>query len=133
MTDSSRCAQVDDGHDQCTKPVTYERPLCYQHWKEFDSYVIFECEKCHRFSSDVGDFSYVLGYADAVDWCYECFDRRRRGFPEADAHNHGPVEHQVRYLYVLKLDGGVFYVGQTNSLELRLEEHRDGLTQIHSR
>ena len=29
----------------------------------------------------------------------------------------------------MELNGGDFYVGQTNSLELRLEEHRDGLTK----
>ena len=129
MTDSSRCTCFENGHTQCPKPVTYEKPLCYEHWKQFDSYLLFECAKCHRFSSDVNDYSDVRGYPDTVDWCNECFDRRRRGFPEAEVHNHGPVEHQTRYLYVLKLDGGKFYVGQTNALEFRLEEHRDGLTK----
>ena len=48
---------------------------------------------------------------------------------EIPAYNHGPVEYKIRYLYILKLDGGKYYVGQTNDLELRLQEHRDGLTR----
>ena len=40
-----------------------------------------------------------------------------------------PVKREVRHLYILKLDGGKFYVGQTTELELRMAEHRDGQTQ----
>ena len=39
------------------------------------------------------------------------------------------------HLYVLELDGGKFYVGKTDNLERRLQEHRDGLgaewTKLH--
>jgi predicted GIY-YIG superfamily endonuclease len=125
----SHCAHVDDNHIQCPKPVTYEKPLCYGHWREFDGYRTSECRKCHRFTSHVADYSYLEGFAHAVDWCYECLDRERRGFEDAVVHNHGPVTRQAHFLYILKLDGGKFYVGQTNSLELRLQEHRDGLTK----
>ena len=124
----SHCAHADD-HIQCPKQVTYERPLCYEHWKEFDSYQTSECLKCHRFTSDVGDYSYLKGFDHAVDWCYECLDRERRGFEDAVVHNHASVKRQIRYLYILKLDGGIFYTGQTNALELRLQEHRDGQTK----
>ena len=37
----------------CDKPVTYEKPLCYPHWLEFDSFEIEECKKCHYFSDDL--------------------------------------------------------------------------------
>ena len=29
-------------------------------------------------------------------------------------------------MYILKLSDGTFYVGQTNDLSIRLQEHRDG-------
>jgi predicted GIY-YIG superfamily endonuclease len=38
------------------------------------------------------------------------------------------VEHHLRYLYILKLNDGSYYVGQTNDLEHRLKEHQDDLT-----
>ena len=32
-------------------------------------------------------------------------------------------------VHSLKLDGGKYYVGQTNDIELRVKEHQDGLTK----
>ncbi len=112
-----RCAT-----DYCevTRGITYEKPLCYTHWKDFDRYFISECDRCHWFTEDVGCGS-------DEDLCYECFDRERRGLPLSPVYPHGPVQRRIRYLYVLKLNGGSFYVGQTNSLEMRLQEHSDGV------
>jgi len=39
------------------------------------------------------------------------------------------LEHNVRYVYILKIADGSFYVGQTNSLRDRLEEHRQDATK----
>ena len=112
-----RCAT-----DYCevTRGITFDKPLCYRHWTDFDRYFISECDRCHWFSEE-GDWGSDEGL------CYECDDRERRGFPPSPVYAHGPVERRVRYLYVLKLDGGSFYVGQTNSLEMRLQEHSDGV------
>ena len=97
-----------------TESVTYYKPLCRPHWREFDRYELFECERCGRFDE-------VIGAVTDESICFDC----ARGDTVA-VHHHGPVEYRVRYLYILKLDGGRFYVGQTNDLELRLQEHRDG-------
>jgi predicted GIY-YIG superfamily endonuclease len=35
------------------------------------------------------------------------------------------LERQVRYVYVLKNDDGSYYVGQTNDLPVRFQQHRD--------
>ena len=59
-----------------------------------------------------------------VPYCFDCAQDI-----DVPVHIHAPIEYQTRYLYILKLDGGQFYVGQTNDLELRLAEHRDGLTK----
>ena len=58
----------------------------------------------------------------------ECEGREKQKASPVPVYAHGPVERRVRYLYVLKMDGGKFYVGQTNSLELRLQEHQEGNT-----
>ncbi|HLF03662.1 MAG TPA: GIY-YIG nuclease family protein [Dehalococcoidia bacterium] len=117
MTAQITCAKID-----CVAPASYDKPLCYKHWQEFDRYQISECENCHRFDEMVG----VLG--GDQDLCWDCAGSRRGQGKEIPTHNHAPVEHQTRYLYILKLDGGTFYVGQTNDLEMRLKEHQDGST-----
>jgi predicted GIY-YIG superfamily endonuclease len=40
--------------------------------------------------------------------------------------SHAQVVRRVRYVYLLKLSDGRFYVGQTSDLTIRLQEHRDG-------
>ena len=100
-----------------TKGITYNKPLCYPHWLEFDAMLIFECEKCHRFDELVGEFS-------DEDWCVDCF--RGENVPVAA---HGPVLLQDLWLYIVKLDRGELYVGQTNDLEVRVQEHKDGRTR----
>ena len=41
----------------------------------------------------------------------------------------GDAEARSFHVYILKLDGGEFYAGQTRELRERLSEHRDGRTQ----
>lgn len=117
-----RCAS-----DGCTRTngITFEKPLCYPCWLSFDRFEIHECDKCHWFSEvvfDAAEYNHPL--SDKYETlCYDCAYGR-----EVPVYTHGPVEHQTRYLYILKLLGGKYYVGQTNDIELRLQEHRDGLT-----
>ena len=40
---------------------------------------------------------------------------------------HADIKRPVRYIYILKLSDGKFYVGQTIDLSIRLQEHKDGL------
>ena len=58
------------------------------------------------------------------DLCFDCAQNK-----DVAVHPHAPVEYRTRFLYILKLDGGRYYAGQTNDLELRLQEHRDGGTK----
>ena len=117
--ESHMTAELDCARIGCTKPVSYDRPLCYPHWTKFDSLFLYECAKCHRFD----DVLHEVDHSDD-DHCFDC----ARG-DEVPVHIHAPVEHIERYLYVLKLDGGRYYIGQTNDLELRVKEHQDGLTK----
>ena len=113
MTTQRQCARINCTE---TRNITYDKPLCYPHWKEFDSLRLFECERCHRFDELVGEFS-------EDDLCWNCV----RG-EEVPEYAHGPVEYFNYYLYILKLDNGQYYVGQCNDLEMRFKEHQDGLT-----
>ena len=119
-----RCA--DEGCRR-TNGITFDKPLCYPCWLNFDRFVIRECDKCHWFyhvegTYDTAEHDHPL--RDKYETlCYDCAHGR-----DVPVYTHGPVEHEIRYLYILKLDAGKYYVGQTNDLELRLQEHRDGLT-----
>ena len=99
MSSEMACAKIG-----CDKPVTYDRLLCYTHWQQYDRYEIFECERCHRLDE------VLVGPEDEL-----CFDCMRLG--EVPVHVHAQLTYQEHYLYILKLDGGDFYVGRTNDLE----------------
>ena len=53
--------------------------------------------------------------------CAEC--RQEVKAPDPDQ---GAAERQCRYLYVLTLDGGDYYLGQTDDLERQIAEHNYG-------
>ena len=113
MSETFTCVKVG-----CDSVATYDRPLCYPHWQEFDRFEIFECEECHRFDGQ----NWVEENTAEVCWDYGTGK-------DVAPRPHGPIEYRTRYLYILKLDGGQFYIGQTNDLELRLREHQDSATK----
>jgi len=55
----------------CLKPASYDRPLCYPHWREFDRFEIFECERCHRVDAMVGVLS------EDRDLCPDCIQGKQ--------------------------------------------------------
>ena len=112
MAKKMTCAKI-----ECDKPASYDYPLCYPHWRSYDRFEILECERCHRVDEMVGELS-------EEDLCPDCI--ADKGVP---VHVHAPLGHHVYFLYILKLDGGKFYVGMTTDLESRLQEHKDGLTR----
>jgi len=111
------CAAI--GCDKNQKRITYDSPLCYAHWPEFDAFEIEECGRCHFFS-----------FIPEGDQCFDCYRYRHNGKDVRDIviHNHAPIEVELRSLYILQLDGGDFYIGQTYDLEARLVEHQQGRT-----
>ena len=62
--------------------------------------------------------------------CYNCHqpsDIREEDAPSAEIEdNHSTTEF---FVYVLTLDGGTYYVGNTNDLHARLQEHRTNMSQ----
>lgn len=113
MVEATRCAKIG-----CSKKGSYDYPLCYPHWKDFDRFAIFECEQCHRLDEMVGELN------GDRELCPDCVNGK-----EVPVHVHARLGHHVHFLYILKQDIGEFYVGMTTDLEVRLQEHKEGMTR----
>jgi len=109
--------------------------LCTEHHEARKEGLIDQCPVCGRFK----DAQYKL--------CFDCFHKRpvKKWIPPTDfsqpkvqptpivmehskAWENGDKEVNRFYTYILKLDGGKFYVGHTRELRERLSEHADGTT-----
>ncbi|MFC2020919.1 GIY-YIG nuclease family protein [Chloroflexota bacterium] len=125
----------------CNKSATYEKPLCYEHWLEWEAWELDECNRCHYFYEngnfvlyDMPDDGIIKEYPSMCDDCLQVtlLDDGRDGpwsgsKPERKpVIAHADIERPIRYVYILKLSDGTFYVGQTNNLGIRLQEHKDG-------
>lgn len=116
---------------ECNAPIPPNHFLCRIHFKGFQENLIDECTGCNR----AKDRQYNL--------CLDCYNSRplqnRRGAARSaqGARRWYKKEHSPEwerrdaaanefFVYILKLDNGRFYVGQTRELRERLLEHRDG-------
>jgi predicted GIY-YIG superfamily endonuclease len=114
----------------CKKHIRPHYFLCFEHHQDLEDGLIDQCPKCGRFK----DAQYNL--------CSPCYYGRPipHKLPPVDLpqQNKQPkIEHSKAwekadkgrthwFVYILKLDGGEFYVGQTGELRERLMEHKDG-------
>ena len=99
---------------ECDKPIEPEYELCYRHNRQRNRGSIDECPSCDRFKRERYDVCIVCN-EDAISSHPNSFEDD----PEAP----------LFFVYILKLDGGKFYAGQTRDLRERLSEHRDGRTR----
>ena len=116
----------------CKKDIPSNHFLCTEHYEDYSSQLIDQCPKCGRFK--------IIDYK----LCSDCrFGRPVKtvsspiGIPVKK--DHISIEHSKTwekadkestkfFVYILKLDNGKFYIGQSNDLRSRLREHRDGET-----
>jgi predicted GIY-YIG superfamily endonuclease len=113
----------------CEKAATYDKPLCYPHWLEWDAGGLEECASCHGFDFVVA-FDTTEHPDDMDPMCDDCFGSVRGApGPPRRPIAHAGLARAERYIYILKLEGGSFYVGQTTNLPIRMQEHADGTTQ----
>lgn len=125
----------------CNKSATYDKPLCYEHWLQWEAWELDECNRCHYFyeggdfiSQDVSDTDVFEEYPLMCDDCLDVTlaeDGKDRIWKTKEPERkpiiaHADIERPIRYVYILKLSDGTFYVGQTNDLIIRLQEHKDG-------
>ena len=123
----------------CDKNATYDKPLCYEHWLEWEAWELEECNRCHWFYE--GDEFVVYNMTDHIEeyplMCDDCLvvtligNGKGNPWPGKEPEKrpvatHATIERPRRYIYILKLSDATFYVGQTNDLAIRIREHKDG-------
>lgn len=148
------------------KTATFDKPLCYEHWRLWESWALEECTRCRWFygaediiANEWTDWPHraatLLGDPEAF-LCLNCtlrtlkeagkLEELLQGQPTLliDTANQRltsnvpmpPLRKELKrepnYVYILKTNDGSFYVGQTSSLALRYQEHRDG-KQVQTR
>lgn len=121
----------------CSVPIRADHIFCYDHYEDLQDGLIDECPDCNR----AKDVEYNV--------CRDCYNSSRtqqsRSRPSSSATprsqnrwykpeyspawEKGDATANDFYVYILKLDGGKFYAGQTRELRERLSEHRDGGVQ----
>lgn len=135
MATPMTCAAID-----CEKSASFDKPLCYIHWRAWDSWELEECIRCHWFVQPldfVGSFRPPELTLEYPDFCAQCTYLTlvqvgkvpvNPSHPPEDRSilSHASMRRDVRYVYILKLSDGTFYIGQTNDMVSRLEEHQDG-------
>ena len=136
MTAPMTCAAID-----CVKAASYDKPLCLAHWRAWDSWELEECIRCRWFVDPLdfdGSFNPRELGLEYPGFCAQCTyltlvqvgrvpinpDHPPEG---RSILSHASINREVRYVYILKLPDGTFYVGLTVDLAIRLQEHRDGL------
>lgn len=126
----------------CDKLIKSDHILCYDHYTEKLDGLVDTCPDCNR-----------AKYAE-YDFCLDCFNKepkkRIQNTPTVSRgsstsvprtnNNRYQQEHSAAwdkgdenatefFVYILKLDGGKFYAGQTRELRERMDEHKDGGTK----
>lgn len=121
--------------------ITFYKPMCRAHWQEWDDWELEECNRCHWFFGE--GFESII--YDEGEWasefpflCNECLGtlliEDNRPLPWAGTrlpenrpiNTHSSLDRRARYVYIMKLDDGSYYPGQTTNLPVRYQEHRDG-------
>ncbi|MFC1963200.1 GIY-YIG nuclease family protein [Chloroflexota bacterium] len=123
----------------CDKTATYEKPLCYKHWLEFEGWELEECNLCHWYYAYYECYEYDSSeFAEEYPFmCDNCFtativeDGKRPPVEYVKIYkqpvtSHADIERPLYYIYILKLSDAKFYVGKTHDLTIRLQEHKDG-------
>ena len=111
----------------CGSPIRADRLFCYGHYQDYREGEVDLCPDCKR------------GKLSQYELCLECeYDpHSRKSAPAGRIRERYEPEYSAAweerdaaatrfFVYILKLDGGTFYAGQTRELRERLAEHRDG-------
>ena len=113
---------------ECNVSIRDDHFFCYRHYIQFQESLIDECPGC-----SLGKY---MWYGQCLP-CSRDPDQRlarpstnRWYRPEySEAWEQGDAAADQFFVYILKLDEGKFYAGQTRELRERLSEHRDGHVQ----
>ena len=109
----------------CSEQIGPEYDLCYRCNGRRNRGTIDKCPNCSLYK----ERRYLICancHDDGVEVSSDAATIRRESSPSWSA---GDATASKFYVYILKLDGGEFYAGQTRELRERISEHRDGRTQ----
>ena len=116
----------------CKKTIPSNHYLCTEHYEDLQSELIDQCPKCGRFK--IIDYKYcadcrfgrpVKNLSSPIKALIE---RDHTTIEHSKAWEKADKEAEKFFVYILKLDNGKFYIGQSDDLRARLSEHRDGET-----
>ena len=119
---------------ECSVRVRQGHFLCLAHYNDQRDGLIDKCSGCGK-------------YKDAqYEFCLRCFHSKKKGSATPQRQNQSQYRKesspawQARdataerfFVYILKLNDGNFYAGQTRELRERLSEHHDGLVPSTSK
>ncbi len=120
------------GYWECGRRIPDDHFLCREHYEDWEDGLIDQCPRCGRFKDVMYDLCLDCYYERPVPR-REPFNaippsKRYYNLEHSDAWEKGDRGADHFFVYILKLDGGKFYVGQTRELRERLSEHRDNKT-----
>jgi predicted GIY-YIG superfamily endonuclease len=111
----------------CRREVKGRNYLCSDHYEDLQDKIIDKCPVCGRYKDEEYEF------------CLEC--KKKQHTTTQSINDSKKLKYKVEhskawdkadegadrfFAYILKLDDGSFYVGQTRELRERMSEHRDG-------
>ncbi len=126
-------------HQGCNSPTSRpDHPLCRQHFHAAQYGLINKCSRCENFKPTklplCGDC--FIGAPKAAGGLKPAEGNQDKNTPGIARHKYavesspvweaGDASATEFYVYILRLTGGRFYIGQTRELPERLSEHRDG-------
>ena len=123
----------------CDKRIKSDFYLCYDHFRQHKQGKIDECPVCESFKDaryekcrdcngnpSSTNTKKLTKNRTAISNGGVVRESRKYQKEYSPAWSSGDATAKVFHVYILKLDGGDFYAGQTRELRARLSEHRDG-------
>ncbi len=111
----------------CQKRVRIGHTYCYDHYQAFQNGELDECPVCGRAKSSIYSTCLDCRPNETEKTARSSNTAHRR--EQSDSSEARDGEADEFYVYVLKLDHGGFYAGQTREIRERLVEHHNGTTR----
>ena len=120
------------GYVGCKRHIRSNYFLCPEHHEDYEDGFVDQCPICGRFKNADYDLCWdchrgrpVARWAPPAEFSEQ---KKRINVEHSKAWEKGDKEARCFFVYILKQDGGKFYIGHTRELRERLSEHMDGKT-----
>ena len=121
MTTSSQCQFWD-----CNETIRRNYFLCSTHYAGYEAGTINQCPACGKYKDAEYDVCLACYRQTAGTWAAS---RPRSGTAQRDNREFPADKDADRFfVYILLMNNGEYYVGQTREIHERLHEHRNNMT-----